>query len=187
MIGLIPGISVRDHHGDVALYRPRGARARRAAPFDRPNAGHCRAGCIVGAVPLPGDVFDVMWRANRRNIALCGTICGHAAAAMNALLVKCALEPHRLGKQERSAAEARLASCAPTLAKCCRPIRILTCDRLSSGCDALASPPPALSAVRGSVAPCGGLPWLLAKLTDALVPAMQARNLAAGEEIAGPR
>jgi hypothetical protein len=25
---------------------------------------------IVGAVPLVGDVFDVMWRANRRNMRL---------------------------------------------------------------------------------------------------------------------
>jgi hypothetical protein len=25
---------------------------------------------LVGAVPLAGDVFDVMWRANRRNMAL---------------------------------------------------------------------------------------------------------------------
>jgi hypothetical protein len=25
---------------------------------------------IVGAVPLVGDIFDVMWRANRRNIKL---------------------------------------------------------------------------------------------------------------------
>jgi hypothetical protein len=25
---------------------------------------------VVGAVPLVGDAFDVVWRANRRNIAL---------------------------------------------------------------------------------------------------------------------
>jgi hypothetical protein len=25
---------------------------------------------VLGAVPLAGDVFDVMWRANRRNITL---------------------------------------------------------------------------------------------------------------------
>jgi len=25
---------------------------------------------FVGAVPLFGDVFDVMWRANRRNVGL---------------------------------------------------------------------------------------------------------------------
>ena len=25
---------------------------------------------VLGAVPLPGDVFDVMWRANRRNMTL---------------------------------------------------------------------------------------------------------------------
>jgi hypothetical protein len=25
---------------------------------------------LVGAVPLVGDVFDVMWKANRRNIKL---------------------------------------------------------------------------------------------------------------------
>jgi hypothetical protein len=25
---------------------------------------------VIGAVPLLGDAFDVMWRANRRNMAL---------------------------------------------------------------------------------------------------------------------
>jgi hypothetical protein len=25
---------------------------------------------VVGAVPLVGDVFDVMWRSNRRNMRL---------------------------------------------------------------------------------------------------------------------
>jgi hypothetical protein len=25
---------------------------------------------VIGAVPLVGDMFDVAWRANRRNIAL---------------------------------------------------------------------------------------------------------------------
>jgi hypothetical protein len=25
---------------------------------------------LVGAVPIAGDLFDVAWRANRRNIAL---------------------------------------------------------------------------------------------------------------------
>src|SRR5262249_43073793 len=26
--------------------------------------------CVVGAVPVFGDAFDVMWRANRRNVRL---------------------------------------------------------------------------------------------------------------------
>jgi hypothetical protein len=25
---------------------------------------------VVGAIPVLGDAFDVMWRANRRNVAL---------------------------------------------------------------------------------------------------------------------
>ena len=70
MIGLIPGI------GDVittamSLYIVREARAL-GAPHHLivRMLGNVALDGIVGAVPLLGDVFDVMWRANRRNIAL---------------------------------------------------------------------------------------------------------------------
>jgi uncharacterized protein DUF4112 len=70
MIGLIPGI------GDVittalSLYIVGEARAL-GAPRHlilRMLANVALDG-VVGAVPLLGDAFDVMWRANRRNIAL---------------------------------------------------------------------------------------------------------------------
>jgi Domain of unknown function (DUF4112) len=70
MIGLIPGI------GDVittamSLYIVREARAL-GVPHHLivRMLGNVALDGIVGAVPLLGDVFDVMWRANRRNMAL---------------------------------------------------------------------------------------------------------------------
>jgi hypothetical protein len=70
LIGLVPGI------GDaittaMSLYIVSEARAL-GAPRHlilRMLANVALDG-IVGAVPLLGDAFDVMWRANRRNIAL---------------------------------------------------------------------------------------------------------------------
>ena len=70
LIGLIPGV------GDVittalSLYIVGEARAL-GAPRHlilRMLANVALDG-VVGAVPLLGDAFDVMWRANRRNIAL---------------------------------------------------------------------------------------------------------------------
>jgi Domain of unknown function (DUF4112) len=70
LIGLIPGI------GDVvttimSLYIVNEARALGAPPLliARMLANVALDG-VVGAVPLVGDAFDVVWRANRRNIAL---------------------------------------------------------------------------------------------------------------------
>jgi hypothetical protein len=70
MIGLIPGI------GDLittalSLYIVGEARALGAPRhlIVRMLANVALDG-IVGAVPLLGDAFDVMWRANRRNMAL---------------------------------------------------------------------------------------------------------------------
>jgi hypothetical protein len=36
---------------------------------------------IVGAVPVVGDIFDVMWRANRRNMRLLQDWLTHGAGA----------------------------------------------------------------------------------------------------------
>jgi hypothetical protein len=70
IIGLVPGI------GDaittiISLYIVREARALGAPRFlvARMLANVAIDG-VVGAVPLLGDAFDVMWRANRRNVAL---------------------------------------------------------------------------------------------------------------------
>jgi len=70
MIGLVPGI------GDVittamSLYIVHEAR-QLGAPrhlIARMLANVALDG-VVGAVPLLGDAFDVMWRANRRNMTL---------------------------------------------------------------------------------------------------------------------
>jgi hypothetical protein len=70
MIGLIPGI------GDaittvISLYIVREARALGAPRHlvARMLVNVAIDG-VVGAVPFLGDAFDVMWRANRRNLAL---------------------------------------------------------------------------------------------------------------------
>jgi hypothetical protein len=70
MIGLIPGI------GDaittlMSLYIVREARELGAPRhlIARMLINVALDG-VVGAVPLLGDAFDVMWRANRRNMAL---------------------------------------------------------------------------------------------------------------------
>jgi hypothetical protein len=70
IIGLVPGI------GDaittvVSLYIVHEAR-QLGAPWhvvSRMLANVALDG-VVGAVPVLGDAFDVMWRANRRNVAL---------------------------------------------------------------------------------------------------------------------
>jgi hypothetical protein len=70
LIGLVPGI------GDaittlMSLYIVNEARALGAPRLlvGRMVANVALDG-VVGAVPLVGDVFDVAWRANRRNMAL---------------------------------------------------------------------------------------------------------------------
>jgi hypothetical protein len=70
IIGLIPGI------GDavttvMSLYIVREARALGAPRhLVARMLINVALDSVVGAVPLVGDAFDVMWRANRRNIAL---------------------------------------------------------------------------------------------------------------------
>ena len=70
MMGLVPGIgdaittamSLYIVHEARQLGAPRHLIARMLANVALDG--------IVGAVPLLGDAFDVMWRANRRNMAL---------------------------------------------------------------------------------------------------------------------
>src|SRR4051812_31691944 len=70
MIGLIPGIgdavttamSLYIVHEARQLGAPRHVIARMLANVALDG--------VVGAVPFLGDAFDVMWRANRRNMAL---------------------------------------------------------------------------------------------------------------------
>jgi hypothetical protein len=70
MIGLVPGIgdaattliSLYIVHEARALGAPRTLIARMLA--------NVALDATIGAVPLVGDVFDVAWRANRRNFTL---------------------------------------------------------------------------------------------------------------------
>jgi hypothetical protein len=70
LIGLIPGI------GDLittamSLYIVREARAL-GAPLHviARMLGNVALDSVVGVVPVVGDAFDVLWRANRRNMRL---------------------------------------------------------------------------------------------------------------------
>ena len=70
LIGLVPGI------GDVittalSLYIVHEARALGApAHVIARMLGNVALDGVVGAVPLLGDAFDVLWRANKRNMRL---------------------------------------------------------------------------------------------------------------------
>ncbi len=70
IIGLVPGIgdlvttalSVYIVYEARRLGVPRRLVARMLA--------NCALDGVVGAIPIAGDVFDVMWRANRRNLRI---------------------------------------------------------------------------------------------------------------------
>ena len=70
VLGLVPGI------GDLlttamSLYIVHEARQLGAPAFLVARMlGNVAIDGVVGAVPLVGDVFDVMWRSNRRNMRL---------------------------------------------------------------------------------------------------------------------
>ena len=70
LIGLVPGI------GDaittaISLYIVHEARQLGApAPLILRMLANVALDGFVGAVPLVGDAFDVLWRANRRNVRL---------------------------------------------------------------------------------------------------------------------
>jgi hypothetical protein len=70
LVGLVPGI------GDAMTGVLSAAIVARAAQLGVPRGVLTRMGLnvavdvIVGAVPLIGDVFDVVWKANKRNVRL---------------------------------------------------------------------------------------------------------------------
>jgi hypothetical protein len=81
ILGLVPGL------GDVAgaclalaILVEAGRRGTSRATLIR-IAGNIALDALVGAVPLIGDVFDVAWKANLRNVALIERhVAGPAAA-----------------------------------------------------------------------------------------------------------
>ncbi len=70
ILGLIPGI------GDAAALAPAGYILYRAHQRGTPKpvlarmAGNVALDVAVGAIPVVGDLFDVGFKANRRNVAL---------------------------------------------------------------------------------------------------------------------
>lgn len=70
LIGLIPGI------GDVATAVVSGLIIHQARQMGIPKRTLMRmlsnvgVDLVVGAVPVAGDLFDVVWKSNRKNVAL---------------------------------------------------------------------------------------------------------------------
>ncbi|WP_308916756.1 DUF4112 domain-containing protein [Jannaschia sp. LMIT008] len=70
LLGLVPGI------GDVAALGPSGYILLEAHRLGAPSHVKARMAAnvgidwIVGTIPIVGDLFDVGWKANRRNVAL---------------------------------------------------------------------------------------------------------------------
>ncbi|UWQ80749.1 DUF4112 domain-containing protein [Leisingera sp. S132] len=68
--GLVPGV------GDVLALAPavyilfRGFRMGASAPVLARMAANIGIDTLIGSIPLAGDLFDVAWKANTRNIAL---------------------------------------------------------------------------------------------------------------------
>lgn len=70
IIGLIPGIG--DLAGLVAGLYPLAVAARFGAPASllARMTVNLLTDALLGAVPLLGDLFDIAWKANRRNLTL---------------------------------------------------------------------------------------------------------------------
>lgn len=70
LLGLVPGV------GDVATSAASAYIVARAAALGVPRATLARmvlilvVDAVVGALPVVGDVFDAVWKANRRNVRL---------------------------------------------------------------------------------------------------------------------
>ena len=70
IIGLIPVVGDLIATALVAVAGARGARARRALARHGADARQCRDQGVVGTVPVAGDAFDVLFRANMRNVRM---------------------------------------------------------------------------------------------------------------------
>ena len=70
LVGLVPGV------GDAATGLIAGyailaaARAGAPPPLLARMAGNVLLDALAGAIPVLGDVFDIAWKANRRNVKL---------------------------------------------------------------------------------------------------------------------
>lgn len=79
ILGLVPGI------GDIAALAPAGYILLEAHDMGTPASLKARMAAniaidtAIGSVPLVGDIFDIGWRANRRNVTLLRRHFGGAA------------------------------------------------------------------------------------------------------------
>ncbi len=84
LLGLLPGVG--DWVGWAAASHLLVAAARLGAPTPviLRMAGNALVDAVVGSVPLLGDVFDLGWKANRRNLGLLERVVADPAAAARA-------------------------------------------------------------------------------------------------------
>jgi hypothetical protein len=84
LIGLLPGVG--DWAGWVASAHLLVAAARLGAPASviLRMAGNALLDAVVGSVPVLGDLFDLGWKANRRNLALLERLVAEPAATVRA-------------------------------------------------------------------------------------------------------
>lgn len=80
VLGLLPGI------GDIAALAPAGYILLEAHDLGAPTslkarmAANIMVDTAIGSVPVVGDIFDIGWRANRRNVTLLRTHFGVEAS-----------------------------------------------------------------------------------------------------------
>jgi hypothetical protein len=84
LLGLLPGLG--DWLGWVASGHLLVAASRMGAPAPviLRMAGNALVDAVLGAVPLLGDLFDLGWKANRRNLILLERLVADSAATVRA-------------------------------------------------------------------------------------------------------
>ena len=70
LIGLAPGFGDVRHHRAVALDRHEAHQLGVPKHVLLRMLGNVAIDGMIGVVPVAGDVFDVLWRANRRNVRI---------------------------------------------------------------------------------------------------------------------
>jgi hypothetical protein len=84
LLGLLPGVG--DWMGWAAATHLVVAAARLGAPTPviLRMAGNALVDAVVGSIPILGDVFDLGWKANRRNLVLLERVVADPAATARA-------------------------------------------------------------------------------------------------------
>jgi hypothetical protein len=84
VLGLLPGVGDWVGWAASAHLLVAGARLGAPATVILRMAGNALVDAAVGAVPLLGDLFDLGWKANRRNLVLLERLVAQPAATVRA-------------------------------------------------------------------------------------------------------